>query len=243
MKIAFTLAYNGTHFLGSQIQKENSNTILGNVEKVFKQLGINDKIIASGRTDKGVHATGQVCHINLPEHWSDLEKFRRIVNQMLPSSILLKTAKVVQEDFHARYSAKKRIYRYIIKTKNANPFENDFITFIPNADTASIAKNIKLFEGEHNMQCFMKLGSNVTSTTRIIYKAFAYKHKDFFILYFEANGFLRSQIRLMVGALLQLNAKQIQEQLSSEKKHKIIPAPANGLYLAKIKYETREFQD
>lgn len=236
MKVAFTLAYNGTHYLGSQTQKESTNTILGTVEKVFTQLGINDKIIASGRTDKGVHATGQVCHTTLPKHWPDLEKFKRVVNQMLPPSILLKAVKTVPEDFHARYSAKKRVYRYIIKTQNPNPFENDFITFLPNADTALIQKNIKLFEGKQDMQGFMKLGSDVTSTTRIIYKAFAYKHKDLFVLYFEANGFLRSQIRLMVGALLQLNAQQIQEQLCLDKKHKIKPAPANGLYLSKIKY-------
>ena len=82
----------------------------------------------------------------------------------------------------------------------------------------------------------MKTGSDVNSTSRIIYKAFAYKHHGFIILNFEANGFLRSQIRLMVGALLQLNTQEITEQLQCKKTHKIKPAPSNGLYLAKVKY-------
>ena len=236
MKIAFTLTYNGTYFLGSQIQKETKNTILGNVTQVFNQLGINDKIIASGRTDKGVHATGQVCHISLPKYWRDLIKLKCVANQMLPSSIIIKKIVEVDDTFHARYSAKKRVYRYIIKTKQRNPFENDFVTFLPNIELVKIKQNITLFKGEHDFSGFMKMGSDINSTQRIIYKAFYYKYKENHILYFEANGFLRSQIRLMVGALLQLNGQEIQEQLTLKKEHKIKPAPPNGLYLAKIRY-------
>ena len=236
MKISFTLAYNGTHFLGSQIQKETNNTILGNVETVLKQLGITERVVASGRTDKGVHATAQVCHVTLPKFWSDLERLKYVINRMLPNTVMITKLNAVDKDFHARYSAKKRVYRYMIGTTQRNPFENDFVTFLKDVDFKKIQKNCKLFEGEHDFKQFMKTGSDVTSTTRIIYKAFAYKYHDYIILNFEANGFLRSQIRLMVGALLQLNSEQIQEQLSCKQQHKIKPAPANGLYLAKIKY-------
>jgi len=236
MKIAFTLAYNGTTFLGSQVQKETKNTIIGNVEAVLQQLGITQRVVASGRTDKGVHATGQVCHVTLPSFWTDLKKLQRVMNEMLPSAIMVTKIHTVDDDFHARYSAKKRLYRYLIKTSKPNPFENDFVTFIQNIDFKTLQQNIRLFEGEHDFQQFMKTGSDVSSTTRTIYKAFAYKHANSIVVYFEANGFLRSQIRLMVGALLQLNAQQIQEQLACTKKHKFKPAPPNGLYLAKIKY-------
>jgi tRNA pseudouridine38-40 synthase len=82
----------------------------------------------------------------------------------------------------------------------------------------------------------MKTGSDIKSTRRVIYKSFAYRHKRFIVLNFEANGFLRSQIRLMVGALLSLDSSEITEQLTCKKKHKIKPAKSNGLYLAKIKY-------
>ncbi len=236
MRVALYLAYNGTHFLGSQIQKETQNTVLGELENVLKKLGIAQRVVASGRTDKGVHATMQVCHIDLPPYWSDIKKLKKVLNEMLNDALHVKKIIHVKNDFHARYSAKKRSYRYIIKTTPRNPFEKDFITFLENVDFEQIQKNIKIFVGEHDFKHFMKSGSEVNSTTRIIYKAFAYKHKNCIILSFEANGFLRSQIRLMVGALLTLNAQQIQEQLHCEKKYNIKPAPPNGLYLSKIIY-------
>lgn len=236
MRLALTLAYNGTSYLGSQTQTETGNTILGKLESVLSKLGINARVIASGRTDKGVHATGQVCHIDVPDFWSDAQKLKEVLNQKLPSSIRIKNAAHVADDFHARYGAQRRIYRYFLKQADTNPFENDFISFDKNADFEKMQENIKLYIGEHDFVNFMKTGSDVGSTTRIIYKAFAYKYKGLIVLNFEANGFLRSQIRLMVGALLKLNAQQVHEQLALQKKYKFKPAPSNGLYLAKIKY-------
>ena len=236
MRCSLIISYNGTSFLGSQTQKSSTNTILGNIEHVLKQINIDTKVIASGRTDKGVHATGQVCHIDLPAFWSDLTKLKRVLNEMLPSSIHVKQLKEVDSEFHARYSAKKRVYRYIIKDTQSNPFEDNFVTFLDAIDFETVKKNIKLFEGEYDFVNFMKTGSDITSTCRIVYKAFAYKYKGYIVLNFEANGFLRSQIRLMAGALLSLNANEIKEQLTCIKKYKIKPAKCNGLYLAKIKY-------
>ena len=236
MRITLILSYNGTSYLGSQIQKETNNTILGQLTLVLFKLGIDSKIIASGRTDKGVHATGQVCHVDLPEYWSDFQKLKRVLNEMLPATIKVTKVQRVDDNFHARYDAKKRVYRYLLKKEDSNPFENEFITFDKNIDFTIIQKNIQLFVGEHDFVNFMKTGSDVKSTVRTVYKAFAYRHKNLIILHFEANGFLRSQIRLMVGALQQLNAVQIKEQLKSHTIHKIRPAKSNGLYLSKIKY-------
>ncbi len=236
MRCSITIAYNGTTFLGSQVQKETQNTILGSFEYLLSRLNITSKVIASGRTDKGVHATGQVVHIDLPDFWNDLAKLKKVMNEMLPTSITVKNIKAVPDEFHARYSAKKRVYRYIIKDAPSNPFENDFITFLDKVDFESIKKNIKLFLGTHDFRFFMKTGSDVKSTRRVIYKAFAYKHKGFIVLNFEANGFLRSQIRLMVGALLKLTKDELQKQIDCKKNYKIKPAKSNGLYLAKIKY-------
>jgi len=236
MRIALVIAYNGTHFLGSQIQTQTKNTVLGQIEHVLNELNIDSKIIASGRTDKGVHATGQVCHIDLPPFWNDIIKLKRVLNEMLPHAIKIKKILKVSDSFHARYDAKKRVYRYIIKEAESNPFLNDFITYLKDVDLKKLQENIQLFMGEHDFKYFMKTGSEVKSTTRVVYKAFAYQHKDYMVLYFEANGFLRTQIRLMVGALLTLDTKEIKEQLLCKKKYKIKPAPSNGLYLAKIKY-------
>ena len=236
MRVSLIIAYDGSSYLGSQIQKETTNTIFGELENVLSKINIDFRVVASGRTDKGVHATGQVCHIDIPQYWNNLVKFKRVLNSMLPSSIQVKHIKQVHNEFHARYSAKKRVYRYVIKQGSSNPFENQFITFIDKVNFKTLQNNIKLFIGEHNFINFMKTGSDTNSSIRIIYKAFAYIYKDSIILNFEANGFLRSQIRLMVGSLLQLNEKEIKEQLECTNIHKIKPAPSNGLYLAKIKY-------
>ena len=85
MRIKITLQYNGVPYLGLQSQTMTENTILGRLKNAFLRLGIEDKIIASGRTDKGVHASGQVLHCDLPLHWSDLEKLKRSLNhQTIP---------------------------------------------------------------------------------------------------------------------------------------------------------------
>jgi len=236
MRISLCIAYNGTNFLGSQTQKSSTNTILGNLEQTLTALGIKEKLIASGRTDKGVHATGQVCHVDLPPFWDDLVRLKKVLNEMLPPSIIIKNIQSVDDDFHARYSAKKRVYRYIIKKEKTNPFMDDVITFDESIDFDKVKKNIAIFVGTHDFENFMKSGSDTKSSVRIIHKAFAYKYKDFIVLNFEANGFLRSQIRLMVGALLKFDSLQITEQLSMKKKYPLKPAKSNGLYLAKIKY-------
>ncbi|MBD3823874.1 MAG: tRNA pseudouridine(38-40) synthase TruA [Epsilonproteobacteria bacterium] len=236
MRVALTVSYNGASFEGFQIQKHTKNTIAGALEHVLGILGIESKIVASGRTDAGVHATGQVCHIDLPPFWSDLTKLQRVMNEMLPKSIHVKRIREESSDFHARYSAKKRLYRYIIKVGEPNPFEDAFVTFVESLDFDALQEKIALFVGEHDFAYFMKSGSDIGSTVRTVYNAYAYRHRGYIVLHFEANGFLRTQIRLMVGALLKFTCQEITEQLTCQKKHRLKPAPGNGLYLAKIKY-------
>jgi len=236
MRVAVTLAYNGTHYYGSQIQKEISPTVFGVFEAALLRLGIDQRVVVSGRTDKGVHATGQVCHFDLPDYWNDIQKLKRVLNFMLPSSIRVLKVKEVSQDFHARYSTKRRVYRYILKDTPLTPFEADFITYSQEQlDINMLHHKMKVFIGEHDFKHFKKNGSDENTTIRMIYKAFAYKHKGYIILNFEANGFLRSQIRMMVGSLLKLSQQEILEKLN-DKNHKVDSAPPNGLYLAKIKY-------
>ncbi len=236
MRVKLTFSYDGTDFFGSQTQKHTSKTVLGTLTHVLRKLGVNSIPVASGRTDSGVHASAQVCHLDLPPFWSDLKKLKETLNTMLPSSIHIRRITRVSDDFHARYSAKSRLYRYVLSTKESSPFSSRYVTHMPEADFEKICQNIKIFEGKHDFEYFQKKGSDVKTTTREIYKAFAYKHKEYIILCFEANGFLRSQVRLMCGALLTLEAKHIEEMLQKEEKHKIKPVPPQGLYLAKIKY-------
>lgn len=237
MRIKIKISYNGNAFFGSQAQKETKQTVLGVLQDALLSLGIESKITASGRTDRGVHATGQICHCDIPDFWSNTAKLKELLNRLLPSSAHISSLEKVADSFHARYDAKSRVYRYIIKEGESNPFLEQFITFLPTADFNEIASKISIFCGEHDFSGFMKSGGGSESSIRVIYRAFAYRYKGFIVLNFEANGFLRSQIRLMAGALLTLSASQLSKQLTLAKIHKIKPAPANGLYLAKVKYE------
>lgn len=242
MKIKLLLSYNGANFEGSQVQSHTSNTIMGQLYKAFVHLGIKTKLHASGRTDAGVHAFKQVMHCEIPSFWSDIKKLQDHLNFQLPDSIKLRQLSLADEEFHARYSAKKRAYRYILSTGESNPFESSFITFIKyELDFNLLQDTLKLFEGEHDFSSFMKSGSATSSNIRHIYKTRVYTYQGRTVLYFEANGFLRSQIRLMVAFLLKvankkLTKEQLLEQLNNYAKHNTKPAPPNGLYLSNIIY-------
>ncbi len=236
MRCKATLSYNGADFYGSQSQKVQKPTINKTIEEALAKLNISSKIVASGRTDRGVHALNQVCHFELPHFWNNLDKLKNRLNIILPPSILIKKLEPISDDFHARYSAKRRVYRYIFKKTPPSPFEEKFITYVKDLQYKKIKNNISLFIGEHNFANFLKNGSGEKSTIREIFRAFAYEHKGYFVLYFEANGFLRSQIRLMTQALLTLEKDEIIDMLELKSKKKLSLAPPNGLYLHKIKY-------
>lgn len=235
------MSYNGSAFMGSQQQPTTHETVIGTLLIALKRLKIHTAPKGSGRTDRGVHATHQVMHLDLPLYWHDLQRLTEMLNMQLPASIRIRRIEFVESEFHARYSAKKRVYRYIIKEGVGNPFEDNFVSFIPQLNREIITDAIGCFVGTHNFELFKKSGNDMDHFTRIIYRAYAYSHRGYFILVFEGNGFLRSQIRLMVGFLLRISAgkatkEQLIEQLSGIKRHSTDIAPHNGLYLTRIKY-------
>ncbi|KFN38483.1 MAG: pseudouridylate synthase [Sulfuricurvum sp. MLSB] len=235
------MSYNGSAFMGSQQQPTTTETVIGTLIIALRRLRIHALPKGSGRTDRGVHATHQVMHLDLPHYWNDLTRLKEMLNLHLPSSIRIQRIEFVGNDFHARYSARKRVYRYVIKEGSSNPFEDNFITFVPSLNRDAIIDAIQCFEGTHNFELFKKSGTDMEHYVRIIYRAYAYSHKGCFVLVFEGNGFLRSQIRLMVGFLLRISAgkatkEQLIEQLEGIKRHSTDIAPHNGLYLTHIKY-------
>ncbi len=241
LKIKIVLSYDGSAFMGSQSQHSTANTVMGTFQKILDDLGINDIAVASGRTDRNVHANAQVLHVSIPEYWSNLSRLEHTLNIRLPHTMRVRSIRNVPDTFHARYSAQKRIYRYILSTQTPSPFLQRYVTFVDTLDLDTLNHAMALFVGEHDFKYFMKQGSDTKSSVREIYRAFAYRHQTFIVLHFEANGYLRSQIRLMVGFLLQiskhaLSHQQLQEQLSCQNIYSRKLAPPNGLYLAKIKY-------
>lgn len=240
MNLKFIVAYDGSSYLGSQKQP-NKNTIEDELLKAFKTLNIDTSIVLSGRTDKEVHATGQVFNCVIPDFWTDFFKLQEILNKRLPSSIQIRHIVKVNEDFHSRFHAKKRVYRYIITTKPTTPFNDKFITFVKTVDEKLLKEAIKEFIGVYDFKYFHKTGSDKDVTIREIFETAFYKYKDIYVFKFVANSYLRSQIRLMVGFLLAINDKRLtiedlKKQLNCEKNIFKTPIKANGLYLAKIKY-------
>ena len=240
MNLKFTLAYDGSLFQGSQKQP-NGLTVEDKLLKAFKKINIETNIVLSGRTDKEVHATGQVFNCIVPDYWEDFFKLKEVLNKNLPSSIKISKISKVNEDFHSRFHAKKRVYRYLITTKPTTPFNDKFITYVKDIDKELLQEAIKEFIGIYDFKYFHKTGSDKELTKREIFDTKFYKSKDIYVFQFTANSYLRSQIRLMVGFLLAINNKKLtiedlKKQLNLEKNIFKTPAKANGLYLAKIKY-------
>lgn len=240
MNVKITVAYDGSVYKGSQRQP-NKLSVEDKLLEAFKSLNINSSIILSGRTDKDVHATGQVFNIEIPSFWSDLKKLQKCLNRSLPGSIQIRHIMHVDNSFHARFSAKKRTYRYLITTKLTHPFNEKYITHVDIIDEILIKEAIQCFVGIHDFEYFHKRGSDKENLIREIFEASFYKYKDVYVFKFVANSYLRSQIRLMVGFLLEvstgnLSIEDLKTQLSKKKLIYTTPALPNGLYLAKVKY-------
>jgi tRNA pseudouridine38-40 synthase len=160
---------------------------------------------------------------------------------MLLPHIYIKKLELVDDSFHARFSAKKRYYRYILYKGSYNPFFAKYALHVKSIDTQKLDKIIKHFIGSHNFEYFRKNGSENKSDVREIFDAGAYDHQNFTVVYFYGNSFLRSQVRMMCDFSLQVmqgkyNIKELQEQLERKQKHATSLSPASGLYLSKIYY-------
>ncbi|CAA6808633.1 MAG: tRNA pseudouridine synthase A (EC [uncultured Campylobacterales bacterium] len=239
-RIKLKIAYDGSKYRGFQSQKSHSNTIINTLQKALKSLGIFETPIGSGRTDKGVHANNQILHLDIPNYWVDrLEKLKDQLNNKL-YYIHIKKISLTNNSFHARYHAKKRAYRYIISSKE-NVFQNNYIHYQKNLNFSKIKEAIPYLLGEHDFEYFRKTGSDEKSTIRIIYDINFYKYKNYFIFKIQGNGFLRSQIRIIIGFLIQISQEKLtNHDLEEQLKKKINiynkPISATGLYLHRIYY-------
>jgi len=239
-RVKAVISYDGSSYKGFQKQKSTNNTLAYAIEAALHSLQIKSPIVASGRTDAGVHATGQVIHFDLPYYWSDLTKLQISLNRKM-HDISFKHITEVSKDFHARFSAKERLYRYVFKTRKPSVFEKKYISYYSDFNTDILEEVLQYFEGEHDFNFFHKTGTLTHTTVRNIYKTDYREYKGYHYIYFRANGFLRSQVRMMVEAAMmcaqeELSLTQLEEQLRCQKKHTTKLAPPEGLYLARIFY-------
>ena len=240
MRVKAVLTYDGSAYHGFQKQTSTKETITSAIEEALVSLHIHSPITGSGRTDAGVHATGQVIHFDLPYFWDDLEKLKCNLNRQL-TDISFKHISKVGDDFHARFSAKKRLYRYVFKTHQPSVFEQKYISCYDTFNPALLVEALKAFEGKHDFNFFHKTGSITHTTIREIYSSRYVERKGYHFIYFQANGFLRSQVRMMVDVAMscatdKMTLTQLNEQLDCQEKHSTKLAPQEGLYLANIIY-------
>ena len=232
------IAYDGSKFYGLQIQPD-VKTVIGEIDKALKKININTKILASGRTDRGVHALNQVITFNIPDFWEE-KKLKNILNKMLLPEIMFKKIKKTPP-FHPRFNAIKRSYRYII-SPITNPFIDNYIThYEKEINLELINKALKILIGKHDFEYFAKTGTEVSTYEREIFNAYALKYKDKTIIKIIGNSFLRGQIRIIIDFLLKINEgiltyENLKTQLEKKRLINKHLAKPNGLYLERIWY-------
>ena len=244
-KYHIKIEYDGSNFVGWQYQN-NGISVQEVLQKAFfKFLKEKVTVNASGRTDAGVHALEQSAHIELKKKIINKEVFLNSINFYLkkyPVSVL--SIKKKENTFHARYSAKKRTYKYTILNRNSpSPLNKNRAWFIKKKlDINLIKKALKILKGTHDFSTFRASSCQAKSAIRTLDSATLKKKGQIIEITFSSKSFLQQQVRSMVGAIKYVGEKkwtlkQFKSNFKSKKRINCAPpAPACGLYLKKIKY-------
>ena len=237
------ISYSGTNFCGWQTQK-SGRTVQQTIEQALSEIAKKEiPVTASGRTDAGVHALNQYAHFDFPENMNE-KQILKAISTKLPSDIIVNQVLAVKNDFHARFDAFERRYKYILTTKHSPFTFFGKVFYNPEfADDKTIDKSTKAFLGKHDFTSFCKYNPDVKSTFCDI-KTFGF-HRDNEDLIFEINAdrFLHNMVRRLVGTVLNIsrfkeNPNIIAELIENKNpSHKLLTTfPAKGLYLADVLY-------
>lgn len=243
MRVALGIEYNGQNFYGWQAQ-ENLETIQGNLEKALSHIA-NEPItlFCAGRTDAGVHATGQVAHFDT-QAVRELRAWTFGTNALLPPDIAVCWAQVVPDDFHARYTALSRSYRYIIYNYPARPaiLTGRVTWHYGELDVSAMQEAGKYFLGEQDFSAFRSAQCEAKTPMRNVHALNVRRSNDYIIIEVTANAFLHHMVRNIVGVLLQIGSgvqkpEWVQTVLASkDRRQAAATADAAGLYLVKVQY-------
>jgi tRNA pseudouridine38-40 synthase len=250
-RIAFTVEYDGSAFYGWQLQRDRIS-VQGELERVFTKLFNGPvRVIGSGRTDRGVHATGQVGTVDAPGRWSARE-LRRAANALLPATVWIAHAAEVAHDFHARYAAVSRSYVYRVGTaeRSASPFHAPWCWPLRrplDLDIVGIAT--EALPGEHSFRAFAKAGQEERGDRCAVHSAgwapWPGLGAEFHI---TANRFLHHMVRYVVGTLVEIGlGRRPPEDLGSllrsdTKLETSPPAPPGGLFLSAVRYPAGTYE-
>lgn len=241
--IKIKVSYKGSNYFGWQKQPDKK-TIQGELEFCIKKVfGVKTvDVIGSGRTDAGVHALSQVASF-MVDTTIPTEKIPEVLNNNLPKDISVVEAAEVGDDFHPRFSAHKKTYRYrIFPSRVRSPFLKDTSYQVKyGLDIEKMKSEVKSLEGEHDFCGFMSSGSSVVSTVRTIYRAEIYEDGDEIVIEVCGNGFLYNMVRIIAGTLVDIGRGAIDlslsEIISSKDRSKAgHTAPAQGLFLVDVEY-------
>lgn len=244
MRYLIKFSYDGSNYAGFQTQK-GLNTIQEKLEEAASIVNNHQKtpIVATGRTDKGVHALCQYAHVDIGVKITE-KKLKRALNSNLPEDIHVIETKIVDDSFHARYQVKEKEYQYKLNMGEYNPLERNYVfQYNYKLNVEKMKEAITYFIGEHDFRAFVTDNKEKENCIRKITKANIEQKDNQLIISFKGNGFLRYQVRNMVGVLIKVG----EEKISPETVEKIIEskdrtkagktAPPEGLYLVNIKYK------
>jgi len=243
--IKATISYEGTNFHGFQKQSgKNLRTVQESLERGLSKFFANNVVIfGAGRTDAGVHAEGQVISFLAPFTIPE-EKLAYALNSRMPEDIVIKQAEYVEPDFHARFSAKGKHYRYkIYNAQIPRAIGRNLSYHFPyKLDVARMKNGAEFFLGTHDFAGFAAQGCNVKSTIRRIDRVEIEIIEQDISIDIIGNGFLYNMVRIMVGTLLdvgqgRMSPEKIKEILRSGNRTLAGPTvPPQGLYLIEVFY-------
>ena len=238
------ISYDGTAFAGYQVQPEK-RTVQSELEAALEKMhkGEKVKVTASGRTDAGVHAKGQVIHF-LSTNDFPVENWKKALNALLPGDIAVLDVEKASEEFHARFDPIGKEYRYMInRGPIRDPFRRNYAYNYPYPlDLEAIREAIPYLEGTHDFTSFCATNTNVIDKVRTIHKIELKEEGDALTLCFVGTGFLYNMVRILVGTLLEVgNGKRkpsdMKEILSKQDRQFAgKTAPGHGLYLWEVFY-------
>ena len=243
MRFLIRFSYDGSSYAGFQRQA-NKDTIQERIENALTIVNNGKKtgIVATGRTDKKVHALSQYGHADIDVNITE-KKLKRALNSFLPEDIHVIETKIVPDFFHARYDVIEKTYEYLINLGEYNPLErNTVFQYNYSLNVEKMREAIPYFLGKHYFRAFVTDNKEKENCVRTITQAEINEEGDKLRIRFTGDGFLRYQVRNMVGILIRVG----ENKLSPEDVEKILEsrdrtkagktAPAEGLYLVDVVY-------
>lgn len=247
MKFVLDIAYKGTYYHGWQRQPNAMAVQEAVTDKLSVILGREVDIVASGRTDAGVHAAQQIAHF---ESERPLPKgFRKSMNALLSPDIAIKAVYEVQDDFHARFDATSRTYHYYV-AKEKDPFRQEqFYHFRPYLDIAKMNEAAAYLFRHSNFESFSKVHTDVNHFNCEITRAYWEEQEEGRLVFtIQANRFLRGMVRAVVGTLMDVGCGRMAPEevekilLARDRKKAGRSVPACGLFLSHVAYPKEQWK-